>query len=149
MSVSRTPGRPSEDGRGFPSGCCALSPDALARCRSELSGKRCLLCRRSGIFPAPAAWDEGPGWNVVGSRSVQAIKVAPRGKGSWQVVVFTSGRKVDGRYPIISCDTKERAVRLMFDRAWQIRPACPVPFGQDGETWMCGDLYLTVAEPCG
>lgn len=149
MSIHRAAGRPSEDGRGFPPGCCALAQNALMRCRAELLGRSCLLCTRSGVLPSSVTWDEGPGWNVIGSRSVQAVKVAPRGPDCWQVAVFLPGRKVDSRYPIITCGSKERAIRLMFDRAWQIAPACPVPFGRDGETWTCGDLYLTVAEPCG
>lgn len=149
MSVDRAAGKRCADGLGYPAGCSGLAFDALARCTAEVDGRQCLLCVRRGAFPAPAAWDAGPGWRIVGSPSVQAVKIARRGPGNWAVGVFTSDRRIHGKFPVILCSTKERAIRLMFDRAWQINGCCPQPFGRDGETWKSGDLYLTVAEPCG
>lgn len=149
MSIGRSAGRRSGDGLGFPPGCSGLATCALSRCTAETRGRECLLCLREGIHPAPTQWDEGPGWLIAAPMSVQAVKFKPRGPANWAVVVFVQGRKVHGKYPVILCDTKERAIRLMFDRAWQIDQSCPVPFGSDGETWKTRDLYLAVAEPRG
>jgi len=149
MASERAAGRPNPRGLGYPDGCSGLATSALARCAAELRGQQCLLCIRKGAFPAPASWDAWPGWRIAGSPSIQAVRIAPRGPGNWAVVVFTGDRRVHGRFPVILCDNKQRAIRLMFDRAWQINQCCPQPFGRDGETWKAGDFYLTVAEPCG
>lgn len=149
MASVRTAGRRSAEGRGFPEGCSGEADSALTRCRAEVRGRDCMLCMRTGAFPAPAEWNSGPGWLVIAPMSIQAIKIAPSGKGCWAVAVFVQGRKVHGKYPVILCNSKKRAIRLMFDRAWQIDQSCPVPFGRDGETWKTRNLYLTVAEPRG
>lgn len=149
MPIERTASRRCVEGLDFPAGCGGLSDNALTRCKAETKGRDCLLCIRGGAYPAPAPWNAGPGWLIIAPMSVQAIKIARSGKGSWAVAVFVQGRKVHGKYPVILCNSKKRAIRLMFDRAWQIDPSCPVPFGRDGDTWKTRNLYLAVAEPCG
>jgi len=143
----RVPGRDGGDGLGFPFGCSAGDGGALSRCRAELRGSECLLCCRVGNFPMPQEWDAGPGYNVVGARTVQAVHYA-RDSRSWAVVVLCGGRLVDGRFPPILCQSQERAIELAHLRARQIVPRVATKPWPKGEGhWIRGELQILVADP--
>lgn len=145
MALDRIPGRECPGQLGFPAGCSAFNENPLVRCTAQQrGGTRCLLCKRVGDTPMPREIND-IGWNIVGCPSVQIIR-ATRGDAAWLVVVMTSGRMVDPRWPIIACRDKQEAIDLAFKRARQIVPGRPVqPQPGDG-AWQCGGLWIWVAE---
>ncbi len=147
MPIERELGDSPDHTLEVPVGCAGISADALSRCTAELSGEACHLCRRIGHQIPAVEWDGGPGYNVIGTTTIQAIRVRD-GHGPWVVVVFGTGRRIHPDWPAIACGTKERAIALAHARAKQIGPRLRTSrHGKDADVWRRGGILIVVAEP--
>ncbi len=147
MAIERKPGRQCGEVIGFPNGCAGLASDPLEHCRAMLRGKSCLLCVKSGDTALPTEITDR-GWNIVGKRSVQAIK-STRFAGRWVVAVFIGGRMIDPRYPPIVCNERQEAIDLAFARARQIEPRGGIEAGRGDGEWTVGRVNVWTCEPSG
>lgn len=141
MALERVAGRLCGARNGFPSECTGDRPAALLPCEAELRRKQCLLCIRTGDYPPPLEW-YGPGWNIVGSDSVQVVRDGPH----WAVVCFLPQRWVNPQFPVIRVLSKAEAISYAHLRAGQLRPGRRiVPKRDEIDTWQCGDLLIWLA----
>ena len=137
--LERRPGeRRTDGGFGYPEGCSGLERKALAACTVALRKSKCLACVRSGDLPWPADWRQGAA-NIVGHRSVQALRFAANG--CWYVVCFTGGFQVDPRFPVIACKSRHEAVQLALKRGRQIEPYAPIEERGPGD-WRMRSLII-------
>lgn len=126
---------------------CALNGGALARCSVAKRGRSCRFCVREHVEPCLEI-DCGPGWLVMGP-SVQAI-YDPAAR-VWLVAVFSGGRIVDGRWPIIAIPDKSRAIDAALERVSQVEPrGRTVRWSKhEPEQWRRGRWVVMVAQPVG
>ena|GEM_PF-2313076 len=112
------PGVGGADSRGVPVGCCGYG-NPLEVCTAQLSsGRRCLLCERTGGFPLPAWWRGACEAEDLAGPSVQVVPMRTPSL-PWAVICFLETRYVNPRWPIVGARDAAEAVQLAMARGLQ------------------------------